>query len=386
MKRLQSIDITRGLVMVIMVLDHIRDMMHVTSLTLNPTDLATTTPVLFFTRWITHLCAPTFVFLSGASAYLSMRALNNLSASRWFLLTRGLWLIVLEFTVINFGLWFDIHFGVALFSVIAAIGFGFILLSALMRFSPAAIGIIGVAIIVLHNALAFIPFADDSIIKIIMSPFFGPAAYPIAPGTMFIMGYSPIPWSGILLAGFSLGRLFELQGIERKKIFLKIGAVCIALFVVLRFINLYGDPAPWSVQKNIFFTFFSFINVTKYPPSLLFTSVTLGTMFLLLYFFEGMKNKLIDILSVYGKVPLFYFVTHWYVIHPIMFAIVFLQGYTSADFVFGFNFGRPKGESGVELWAIYLIWISVVALFYPLCKWYGAYKFQHKEKRWLRYL
>jgi uncharacterized membrane protein len=369
-----------------MALDHTRDLMHVSSLTQNPTDLSTTTPVLFFTRIITHLCAPTFVFLSGVSVYLSLKSTNNITESKRFLLTRGLWLIVLEFTVISLGLWADIHFGILLFNVIATIGFGFIILSFLLKISPKTLGIIGLTIIFCHNLLPLIPFEKGSIIQSILTPFFGSVAFPITPKTLFVMGYPPIPWLGVMLMGFSAGQLFEISEEKRKALFLKIGLVSLALFLVIRFINIYGDPVVWSSQKDGIFTIMSFINVTKYPPSLLFCLLTFGCMFLIMSILEGTKNQLTDILSVYGKVPLFYFMVHWYIIHIMMFAMVFLQGFTSAYFVFGFNFGRPKSGSGVDLGVIYILWICVVLMMFPLCKWYGKYKANHREKMWLRYL
>jgi len=191
---------------------------------------------------------------------------------------------------------------------------------------------------------------------------------------MFVIGYPPIPWLGIMLIGFAAGKLFELPAAQRKSIFLKIGIASLTLFIIIRSINIYGDSIPWATQKNSLYTFLSFMNVTKYPPSLVFCLVTLGIMFIILSIVEGMKNKFTEITTVYGKVPLFYFLVHWYILHPIMFLIVFLQGYKSADLLFGFNLGRPKGISGVNLWYTYLIWIGVVIILYPLCKWYDTKK------------
>jgi uncharacterized membrane protein len=384
--RIRSIDIVRGLVMIIMALDHTRDLLHVSSITQVPTNLATTTPALFFTRWITHLCAPTFVFLSGTSAYISFRNKNNLAASRRFLLTRGIWLIILEFTLVNFGIWFDVHFNVFLFDVIAAIGFGFIILSLFLKASLKTIAVTGLAIIFLHDLAPLVPLAENSFLKTVLMPFFGPAAFPLGGGRLFIVGYPPVPWLGILLTGFAAGKLFERPAAERKALFLKLSLAALALFVVVRSLNVYGDAVPWSSQKNGLFTFLSFMNVTKYPPSLSFCLVTLGIMFLLLWGTEYADNRFAKVAATYGKVPLFYFLVHWYIIHPLLFVIVFLQGYKPADLLFGFNFGRPKGPSGVSLGLVYLIWIFVVILLYPLCKWYGRYKESHPEKTWLRYL
>lgn len=372
--------------MIIMALDHTRDLMHVPSVTQQPTDLATTTPALFFTRWITYLCAPTFVFLSGTSAYISLKNKNNVDESRWFLLSRGIALIITEFTLVNFGVWFDIHFSIFLFDVIAAIGVGFIILSFLLKATPKTIGIIGGLLICFHNLSPFIPGGEISLLKKILMPLFAPGAISLGAGKLFIMGYPPIPWLGVMLVGFASGKLFEFEVIRRKKIFIKIGLTAVALFVLLRAINIYGDSLPWETQKNGLFTFLSFMNVTKYPPSLQFCLITLGIMFLILSVVEGIKNKFTSVATVYGKVPLFYFIVHWYILHPIMFLIVFLQGYKCTDLVFGFNLGRPKGPSGVNLWMIYVIWVLVVILLYPVCKWYGNYKEAHREKKWLRYL
>lgn len=385
MKRIQSIDVMRGIVMIIMVLDHVRDMLHITSITQSPTDLSTTTPALFFTRWVTHLCAPVFVFLSGTSAYLSFSSKKDLAASRRFLLVRGFWLIVVEFTLVNFGLWFDVHFDVFLFDVIATIGCGFIVLGLLLGRSIKTTTIIGLFIIFCHNLASLVPGAETSLFKKILMPFFAPGAIPLGGGKTFVMGYPPIPWLGIMLIGFASGKTFLMETAVKKKIFLKLGAASVVLFAVIRSINIYGDTVPWSIYKNAWYTFLSFINLTKYPPSLDFSLLFLGIMFLLLAALEGTKSRFTRMAAVYGKVPLFYFVIHWYIIHPIVFAMVFLQGYKAADMVFGFNFGRPKAGSGLPLLPIYIIWVAVVILLFPLCKWYGRYKEQHRHIKWLRY-
>lgn len=386
MKRIHSIDIVRGLVMIIMALDHTRDIIHVSSLVHQPTDLANTTPALFFTRWITHLCAPTFVFLSGASAYISYKKSGDLAATRRFLLTRGLWLVLLEFTLVNFGVWFDVHFSIWLFDVIATIGCGFIILSLLLKASVRTIAIAGLSIIFLHDLVLLIPSAPTSFFSSWIMPLFRPAGVPFGAGRLFLMAYPPIPWLGILLTGFAGGKLFELSLEKRRSVFLKLGLLSLMLFVLIRALNIYGDPFPWSPQRTPLFTFLSFVNITKYPPSLVFCLATLGIMFLLFALVEGVHNRLTRIATVFGQVPLFYFLVHWYIIHPIMFLIVFWQGYKGADLVFGTNMGRPKGVSGVSLPYIYLIWILVVVLLYPVCKWYGRYKLAHPEKRWLRFL
>ncbi len=365
--------------MIIMTLDHVRDLMHTTSITNLPNDLSTASPALFFTRWITHLCAPTFVFLSGTSACLSIRK----NGSSQFLITRGLWLILLDLTLVNFGVWFDPHFKVFLFDVLSAIGCGFIVLSLFVKAPPKVIALTGLAIIFLHGLVSFLS-VGASLPGVIRSLFL-PGAFPVG-SSIFVMGYPPVPWLGIMLISFAAGRVFDWEEVKRKSFFLRLGLLSIALFMAIRFINIYGDSAPWSVQKNNLYTVLSFLNLTKYPPSLDFCLLFLGFMFLLLSLFQGTRNRLTDIACVYGKVPLFYFLVHWYIIHPLVFLMVYLEGYTVSDFVFGFNFGRPKGPSGIDLWLVYLVWIAIVIALYPVCRWYARYKENNRQKTWLRYL
>lgn len=373
--------------MIIMALDHVRDLMHIDSITQSPTNLSTTTPVLFFTRWVTYLCAPTFVFLSGTSAYISFKRKGNVRESRKFLLKRGLWLILLEFTIMNFGIYFDVGVHNLLFEVLATIGFGFIILSLLLRLSPKAAGVIGLIIIFCHNLLAFVPFEKGSMLKTVLLPLFVPAAFPITAQTNFFIAYPPIPWLGIMLVGFSFGKLFELPDIKRRDVFLKIGVTALAFFVALRFINIYGDPSLWSSQKNTLYTLLSFINVTKYPPSLLFCLITLGIMFLILALGEIASNRFTNIVSVYGKVPLFYFILHFYIVHIAMVVLMFLQGFHWQDLDFASGaFGRARGvQSGVNLSTTYVIWIVVVLVLYKPCLWFGRYKAAHKQW-WLKYI
>lgn len=389
MKRVFSIDFTRGLVMIIMALDHVRDLIHIDSITQSPTDLTTTTPVLFFTRWITHLCAPVFVFLAGTSAYISYRTKNDSRATKRFLFTRGLSLIILDFTLVNFGMFFDPEFHTLMFEVIATIGFGFIVLTLVLNLKSSLIAIIGIAIIFLHNLVPLTPLEDRSAAQSILSLLFGLQVIPLSSHFTFIMAYPPIPWLGIMMTGFAAGRLFEMTPNRKLSIFLKIGLSALILFTVLRFLNFYGDPVPWSVQKNTMFTFLSFLNISKYPPSLLFCLITLGIMFIIFAFAEKIKGKFSEIVSVFGKVPFFYFLVHFYLIHILLLVILLMQGFhwNELDFASG-NFGRPKGAiSGVSLGTIYLIWPGIVILLYKPCVWYSRYKLQNKQRYWwLRYI
>jgi uncharacterized membrane protein len=387
MHRIKSIDFVRGFVMIVMALDHVRDLMHVHSITQSPTDLATTTPMLFFTRWITHLCAPIFVFLAGTSVYLSLQRKGNVDDIRTLLLKRGLWLIVLEFTVVNFAIFFDVGFHTLLFEVIASTGLGFILLSLLLKLPSKYVGLIGLVILFFHNLVPLITFDNDSLAKAILMPLLSPMAVPVFADKVFVMGYPPIPWFGVMLVGFSAGRFFQSSEEKAKKLFIKIGLATLLLFLVIRFLNVYGDSIPWSLQENGMLTFLSFMNVSKYPPSLVFCLITLSVMFFLLAFAEQFNGRFKNGIIVYGKVPLFYFIVHFYLVHCLTIIMLLIQGieWSELEFASG-TFGRPRSvETGVPLWSIYMIWLFVVTVLYKPCVWFGRYKLTHTSW-WLRYL
>jgi uncharacterized membrane protein len=415
MKRLPSIDIARGLVMIIMALDHTRDYLHVDALAQSPTNLATTTPVLFFTRWITHLCAPAFVFLSGASAALSLSSAaispstapgpiggKNLPAARRFLLRRGIILVLIEFTIVNFALSFDLHFRLLIFEVIATIGMGLIFLSFLSRLPLKILLVLTLLLFLGHDLLTpssqmaadiTPPGALTMTARFIRALFLSPNAFPLTPNLLFVIAYPVLPWLGIMLAGFVAGQWFQRPAGQRKKLFLRLGLAALGLFLLLRFIKIYGDPDHWSVQKNAVFTVLSFLNVSKYPPSLLFSLVTLGILFLILAAAEQRDpaaeqrgTAVTRVLLVYGRTPLFYFIVHLYLIHLILLLIAFLQGFSPKDLNFApFQFGRPATGFGLPLAGVYAVWLGVVIALYPLCRWYGRYKAAHPEKGWLRY-
>jgi uncharacterized membrane protein len=396
MKRLATIDTVRGLVMVIMALDHVRDLLHSPALTQNPTDLATTTAPIFLTRLITHLCAPTFVFLAGTSVYLSIHKDGELhgdalKSKSQFLLKRGLVLILLEITLINFAFWTDIQFRTMMLQVIFVIGMGLVLLSGLIRFqaSPRRVRsllIAGLAIVFLHDLLLLVPTFANPAARLGWALLFRTDFLPVSPRFALLVAYSIVPWFGIMLVGYGCGPLFTKPLAVRKEQLVKIGLGALVLFVALRFINVYGDAAPWSVQKSDLFTVLSFLNISKYPPSLLYTAFTLGVMFLLLYLADGTNNWLARILAVYGKVPLFYYLIHWYLVKGAMTVMVLLQGYSISDMPIGtLSFGRPAA-AGVSLPIVYVVWLGLVIALYPLCAWYGRYKAQHPKVVWTRYV
>lgn len=397
MKRIASIDIARGLVMVIMALDHTRDFLDTWSRTHQPTDLSVTTPLLFFTRWITHFCAPAFVFLAGTSIAIQLARSTNPRSTRNWLLRRGLILIAVEFTIMNFGFSFDPKFPVLIFEVIGTIGAGMILLSLLSRLSIRWLLPITALIFFCHDLLPFPPpmamSAPNSspTLGILRALAWSPGNFQATSHLLIIIAYPILPWLGIMLTGFIAGRWFNPPQKERKRLFLRTGLIALGLFIVLRLINSYGDPEPWSAQKTPLFTVLSFLNVNKYPPSLDFSLFTLGGLCLVLAAAEprspqNLSNPLSRILLVFGRVPLFYFIVHFYLIHLLVPIIAAAQGYNLTRISFGaFQFGPPATAGSLPTWCTYPIWIAVVAVMYPLSRWYGRYKTTHPEKTWLRY-
>ncbi|MGV3541498.1 MAG: DUF1624 domain-containing protein [Rufibacter sp.] len=385
--RVSSIDVVRGLAIVIMALDHARDLLHTTALVEDPLSFDTTTPALFLTRWVTHFCAPTFVFLAGTSAYLALKSHGDVGQAQKFLLSRGLWLMVLEVTVISFAIWFDIQFRTMMLQVIFAIGFGFVVLGLLLRLPSRVIGGIGLVIILLHNLLPQIGPAETQAGKFLYSLLFRQGFFPFASGPAVLVAYPLIPWLGILLLGSGFGEVFQKEAANRRKILLVTGFLVLVTFVVLRYFHLYGDPSPWSPQSTPVFTFLSFLNVTKYAPSLQYILLFLGIMFLLLGLLNLANNPVTRFFSTFGRVPLFFYILHWYLIHTAMLVMVLLQGVQWQDLPFGvFEFGRPKTGVGLELPYLYLFWVGLVLFLYPACRWYSRYKRAHPEKKWLRYL
>ena len=385
MKRLHTIDIMRGIVMCLMALDHVRDLMHVSSVTANPLDLKTTTTALFITRWVTHLCAPVFVFLSGSSAWLFLQRHGAVETAR-YLRTRGIWLIAVDLILVTLILSFDLRYRMILFEVVGAIGFGFLILSLLFRKSLRTIAWIGGSIAVLHGLLALLPSSIAPALRAVLSPFFTISPIPLGVDRIFLISYPPIPWLGILLLGYAAGPLFTLEEHVRSRRFLRMGVAALTTFIILRAINVYGDQTPWTPQEYAIKTLLSFVNISKYPPSLLFTVLWLGMLFLMLFIIDRSKFRWLAFFEVYGRVPLFYFLGHLLLIHLMTLGMLFLQGFHAHDLDFSaLRFGRPQAPSGVGLGEIFLLLLTVILAMYPACKAFGAYKAAHPEKTWLRY-
>lgn len=387
--RIATIDLMRGFVMVIMALDHARDFYHTDAFVYDPTDLGRTTPILFFTRFITHFCAPTFVLLAGTAVRISEQRKSKRELSM-FLLTRGLWLVLLEVTVVRFGILFQLHYDLIIFQVIWAIGISMVVMSAVVRLPFKAILAIGLIIVFGHDLLHGIRLEPGDRVLVVWTFIHQVNFVEIFPGVSAFVNYPFLPWFGILVMGYCLGELFgkRFDGSWRRQLLLNVGLACLLLFAVLRYFNLYGDPFPWSQQKNGLYTFMSFLNVTKYPPSLHYTLLMTGTVLMIMSWLEKGRMVLSRPLVVFGRVPLFYYVLHFYLLHlGALILYMISSGKTLGEIDFHFNAGfggLPRGY-GYPLIAGYIAWIAVVLILYPACKWYDEYKTTH-NRWWLRYL
>lgn len=391
--------------MVVMMLDHTRDFIHNASFAFDPTDLSQTNVALFLTRWITHYCAPVFVFLAGTGAYLQFARGKSKSELSRFLVTRGIWLVVLELTLVRLGMWFspDVQmFG--FLQVIWVIGVSMIVLAALIYLPVKMIGGFGLAMIALHNLLDGIRVAGWRGPGTAVPSFAGklwillhqsPEPFPIVsfPSPLVIVIYPLIPWIGVMAAGYAFGTLYQMDAQRRRSLLLSTGGTAIALFVILRAINVYGDPAPWSMQKNFTFTVLSFLNTTKYPPSLLFLLMTLGPSILALALFEnrskGIGNfaeRVREFFVTFGRVPLFFYLLQWYTAHLIAVLLNLAFGKSVQRlFQTPLDWNGAPPNAGFSLVVVYLCWIAGVLLLYPLCKWFAGVK-QRRRDWWLSYL
>ena len=386
-KRITSVDLLRGAVMIIMALDHTRDFFHYDAQVNNPLNLDTTTPILFFTRWITHFCAPVFVFLSGTSAYLQSARKSKRELSI-FLITRGLWLILMEITIVNFVLTFNIYFYTFALETIWAIGISMVILGLVIWLPFEVILITGLLIVLGHNALDFYERKETGQFRFAYNLVHRVGFHPLGGKYNLLVLYPFLSWSGLMMLGYCLGKVLRIENaVYRKKFLVITGLSTIALFIVLRFINVYGDPFQWSKQSTGFRTFLSFINSSKYPPSLFFMAMTIGPALLLLAWWDNIQNAFTRIVSVYGRVPFFYFVVHFFILHTIVMIFYFLKGHTFAETMTDPGIAKfvTRGE-GFPLRIVYVIWLTVVILLYPVCKWYDRYKMEHKEKKWLSYI
>jgi uncharacterized membrane protein len=354
--RIVSVDLLRGLVVALMALDHTRDFFGTGDF--NPRDV--TEPALFLTRWVTHLCAPTFVLLAGLSAFLYGRGRSLAETSR-FLLTRGLFLMLIDLTLIKFGWRFELDFLRLGMGIVFVIGASMIALAALVWLPRWAIAAVALVMIAGHNLL-------DSI----SAESFGPNAWlwhllhergeaTLGGGFEAYVLYPLIPWIGVMAAGYALGPVMQREPEARQRL---IGAGITLGFVVLRASNLYGDPASWTVQQSWLATGLSFVNCEKYPPSLLFLMMTLGPALMLLAAFDQARGRFAQVFAMFGQVPFFFYVVHIYLIH----ALAVVTGFALTG-VFAIT---PR--LGFSLPEIYLVWLLVLAMLYPICRWFAGRK------------
>ena len=362
--RIQSLDVLRGAIMIVMALDHVREFF--TSSPIRPEDLTKTTEALFLTRWITHFCAPVFMFAAGAGTFLGGQRKSRAELSR-FLWTRGLWLVLLELTVERFAFFFDLIQSPVLLIVLWALGVSMIALAGLIWLPARILAAVSLGVIAFHNLFDSVRAANFGLAAPLWNVLHQPG--PIrASGPVVIVGYPLIPWIFVMSAGYCFGRVFLWPSERRRHFLLRLGLVLTAAFIAIRALNIYGDPVSWSPQRTPWFTPISFLNVTKYPPSLDFLLMTLGPAILTLGLLDGIRVRPANPLLIFGRVPLFYFVVHLYIIHA---AAALL--------------GSVRYGTGYGLWICYAIWAAVVVALYPLCLWFARLK-ERRRDWWLSYL
>ena len=382
--RLTSIDALRGCVMIVMALDHVRDFVHRAAQTSSPTNLASTTPAIFLTRWITHFCAPSFMFAAGLGAFLWWRKGKTRRELSVFLLTRGIWLVFLELTVMHLAVYFRFSLrDPILLEVMWALGMSMLALAALVWLPQKLLAIFSIAIIAGHNMLDRFSAAQFGSFAPLWNVAHQSGFFKLGNQSV-LLAYPLIPWIAVMSAGFCFGAIFLMDPPARRRVLIATGAGATLAFLILRGLNLYGDPIPWSAQK---WPLLSFLNATKYPPSLDFLLMTLGPALLALALFERWSPK---VFVIFGRVPLFFFVVHFYLAHLAMLLLASIQ-YRTATFMFqpepsvgGSPQSFPPGF-GYELWVVYAVWVVVILICYPACRWFADIKARRRDW-WLSYL
>lgn len=379
--------------MVLMALDHVRDFFHAGAMSFLPTDLGKTTPILFFTRWITHFCLPVFMFTAGAGAFLWWRRAGHTKGQlSQFLWTRGIWFVLLELTVMQVAYYFNVpaHYPILLL-ILWIFGLCMIVMAVLIHLPIPWLLVISGAVIALHNGLDRVAATRFGSAAWVWNLLHQPGAIVLA-GKPFRVAYTLLPWIAVMTIGFCFGRILQWPAPVRQRAIRRIGLASVIAFLVLRAVNLYGDPAPWAIQKSAVFTVLSFLNCTKYPASLDFLLMTLGPALLVCAYLDRHPPKVTNMLVTFGRVPLFYFILHFYLIHGLVVLMAWLH-YGRTAFSFILNPLPSMGGSkqlfppgfGYSLWVTYAIWLFVVASLYPLCRWYARVK-STSRSRWLSYL
>lgn len=366
--RVVPIDIVRGAVMVLMALDHVRVYSGVPA--------GGSTPAIFFTRWVTHFCAPAFVFLAGTSAYLAGRRMGS-GLSR-YLLIRGALLVLLELTFVRLMWTFNLQVTHMLAGVIWVIGWSMIVMALLVRLPVAASAAIGLVMIAGHNAIGGVP--SGPLWQILYSG--GPIGDWERGPILFVL-YSLIPWIGVMAAGYAFGAIVELEPARRRRLCLLIGLGATALFVILRAVNGYGDPRPWTDERPL-----SFLNTTKYPASLDFLLMTLGPAIAVLPLLENARGRVARWLEVFGRVPLFFYLLHIPLIHVAAIVVSLIREGSVNPWLFGNHPAMIGDQPQGYMWSLpllYLVWAIAVVLLYVPCRWYADVK-GRRGSAWMRYV
>jgi uncharacterized membrane protein len=378
--RIASVDIVRGAVMVFMALDHVRDFTSRTHF--QPEDLSRASAALFFTRWITHFCAPTFFLLAGVGIGIAMQRGRSVAAMSRYLVTRGLWLLVLELIITPIGWRLSFNLFPAFALVLWALGWSMILMAALIRLPHRGLAIGALVVIAAHNMLDGIPPQAFGSMAWLWNVLHVPGF--VVPGVLLV-AYPLIPWVAVMALGFVFADVYTWDAARRRRSLLVWGAAATVLFLALRALNGYGDPGPWSGQRSAALSVASFFNVRKYPPSLLFLLMTLGPATIALALTESARGRVARWLAVYGRVPMFYYVVHIFVAHLAGVAIAFAQ---SGRFMTIPVFTNPDGIPpwyGLSLAGVYVAWAAVVAVMYYPCKAMARLKDRRRDW-WLSYL
>jgi uncharacterized membrane protein len=378
--RLDSIDLLRGLIMVLMALDHARDFFGTSAM--NPRDVHD--PALFLTRWVTHFCAPIFIFLAGLSAFLYGNRGRTRQGVSLFLLTRGAWLVLLELTVVLLGWTFNPAFNFFVLQVIWAIGWSMIALAGLIYLPRVALAALALAMIAGHNLFDGMRAEQLQGFAPLWLLLHEPGLLTTVAGIKVLAVYPLVPWIGVMAAGYAFGPVMNCPEAQRRRWLLGAGISLVGIFVALRALNVYGDPAPWQPSPTWSASVLSFINCEKYPPSLLYLAMTLGPGLIALALFESARGRLAGWLITFGRVPFFYYVAHIYLLHVVAVAAA---AFTGAELAWLFQdpiATKPDGY-GVSLPLVYVLWIAIILALYPLCRWFAALK-QRRNDWWLSYL
>ncbi|WP_448702668.1 DUF1624 domain-containing protein [Mucilaginibacter sp. AW1-3] len=388
-KRLESIDVLRGTVMIIMAIDHVRDYFHADAFLYSPTDLSRTTTTLFLTRFITHYCAPVFIFLAGVSAYLYgiKRSKRELSL---FLFSRGVWLILAELFVVTLLQTFNPHYPFFNLQVIWATGICMVVLSVMIYLDQRLILALSLLLIAGHNLLDAVHVPGTGVPSFAWSVLHEPGDFRFGE-FLFSVKYPVLPWIGVMALGYCLGSLYApvYDAERRKNMLLFLGVIAIILFMLLRLSNVYGDAAHWAMQKTLPLGLLSFLNVTKYPPSFLYILITLGPALIFLSVAEKPLNLITARIAIFGRVPLFYYLLHFFLIHLMAIVGAGFLGYAWQDMILSvrINASAALKGYGFTLATVYLVWAILLIILYPLCKWFDSYKRANLAKhRWLSYL